>query len=430
MNDKIIGCILGLALGDALGAPLEGAKPGAVKANFRTVTDYVDAEELLGPKLRRWRTPGLYTDDTQQAMAFLDAALERRGFDAARAAELLVKLSRGDSVFQYGVLRGAPPDLRTAIDNLKPGTKPPGAAVPYEGNSPAVRVAPVVVYHAEQPHTLPDKVIESCLVTHKSPVSVGAAAAVASLVAQMLARDEYSPGDAPEFLARATEFAKLVETRLGDRYQAAIDWPEASGRLHLFSGALEALASRLGDHPDKVGEWIAENANPHAPYEIKRPTMDFALASVVHAIYVFLKNGENFEKALVAAVNQGGDADSIGAIVGAVAGALHGAAAIPERWLKGLANRKQLKTRAEALAEKKYKPGLIQDLYEMEYSLTRKEHEEREARIRKSRRAAHPQEREKQQKPDTRPTEKFDRKKYEKQIKKQKRDSREKFFQQ
>lgn len=431
IEEKIIGCVLGMAVGDALGGPLDGAKPGAIRSNFRVVADYVDAEELLGGKLARWRTPGMYSCHTQQGLAFLDVCLERRGFNAEAAAGALVKLSRGDSVFQYGVLRGAPADLRTAIDNLKPGAGWRAASVLLEGTSPAARVAPVAVYHADDEHILRDKIIESCAVTHRSPVTVSATAAAAFLVMRGLSMDEAPPAAGRrEMVEEAALFCRETELRMAARYPELFEGLPDAGRLHLFSGSLGLLAGRLEDAPERAGEWIAANANPHTNIELKRPTLDFPLASVLYAVYAFAANCGDFERAAVCAINQGGASAAIGAIVCAAAGALHGERGIPERWLKGLANRKQVKARAVMLAGRRFQRAAGQDLYEMEYSLTRKEHEEREARIRKSRKAAPGAER-KKAKPAAEggKEEKFDRKKYERQLQKQKRLSREKLFQ-
>ena len=76
--DRVRGCLLGLAVGDALGAPLEGLSPQQIKAHYGRVTDYVDSTLAWKKKRHRWRLQGLYTDDTQQALALCDVLLERR----------------------------------------------------------------------------------------------------------------------------------------------------------------------------------------------------------------------------------------------------------------------------------------------------------------------------------------------------------------
>ena len=57
-----------------------------------------------------------------------------------------------------------------------------------------------------------------------------------------------------------------------------------------------------------------------------------------------IRDTDSFEDALVAAVNMGGDADTIGAITGGLAGAIYGASSIPLRWVNSLANQPNRKT--------------------------------------------------------------------------------------
>ena len=52
-----------------------------------------------------------------------------------------------------------------------------------------------------------------------------------------------------------------------------------------------------------------------------------------------MKHGDNFEEAIIRAVNDTKDNDTIAAIVGAAVGALHGKEAIPERWITNLSGR-------------------------------------------------------------------------------------------
>ena len=67
--DRVRGCLLGMAIGDALGAPLEGLGAQQIRAHYQLVTDYVDGARAWKKKPYRWRLPGLYSDDTQQALA-------------------------------------------------------------------------------------------------------------------------------------------------------------------------------------------------------------------------------------------------------------------------------------------------------------------------------------------------------------------------
>ena len=65
--DRVRGCLLGLAIGDALGAPLEGLSTQQIRTHYGRVRGYVDGRQAWKRKRYRWRLLGLYSDDTQQA---------------------------------------------------------------------------------------------------------------------------------------------------------------------------------------------------------------------------------------------------------------------------------------------------------------------------------------------------------------------------
>src|SRR5271155_5904010 len=82
--DRVRGCLLGLAVGDALGAPLEGLSCQQIKAHYGRVRNYVDGVQAWKRKPHRWRLQGLYSDDTQQALALCDVLLDYRRVDPER----------------------------------------------------------------------------------------------------------------------------------------------------------------------------------------------------------------------------------------------------------------------------------------------------------------------------------------------------------
>lgn len=77
-----------------------------------------------------------------------------------------------------------------------------------------------------------------------------------------------------------------------------------------------------------IKRWLEENAMPERPSGWVKDSMNCALKSI--------EETRNFEEAVVRAVNLGGDADTIGAIAGGLAGALYGFQSIPERWIEKL----------------------------------------------------------------------------------------------
>lgn len=82
---------------------------------------------------------------------------------------------------------------------------------------------------------------------------------------------------------------------------------------------------------------------------------------------------DSFEEALTEVINMGGDTDTAGAILGALAGAYYGIGQIPRRWLDGLQNRAGIDARAYALAERSADGLQIPDWIATEQDLSRKE---------------------------------------------------------
>ncbi len=376
----ILGAVLGHAVGNALGATLTGAKKGSVKNAYKKVTDYVDPEKYLGKeKIYKWRKPGLYTVDVQQSLALIDTIVISKGFNPEVFAEKLVLLSKG-AEFRFGVYRGADRRFETAVTNLKQKMKASEALTECDGNTAAVRSYPLGLYYPHDENKLMKASIEASILTSRNPVSVSAAAAVAFLTSRFMDMDE-PHADIKESILAAADFCVRCESELKKEYLNSHD--EKIDNIHIFSDCLKSLYTVFDQDFEEVTAHISEKAGSYSDSPVTRPTMSFAPASVIFSIYLAIKNGADFENAVTTAVNEGGDADGTAAITGALSGALNGIDAIPERWPAGLANRKQIKARAEALASGKWLKDRLDDLYEMEYGLTRREHEERLARMKK-----------------------------------------------
>ncbi|MBO8181079.1 MAG: ADP-ribosylglycohydrolase family protein [Archaeoglobus sp.] len=295
MEDRFRNCILGLAVGDALGMPVEGLSPENIKQLYGEVRDFL-------PSPYGDLKAGEWTDDTEQMIVLAESILETVYFSPENFAEKLKKWFVETSSRRIG------PSSTRAISNLMRGVHWSRAGVFSDTCGAAMRVAPVgLVYHFSL--NLVEKYAEiSARVTHTGSAAIGGAVAVAIAIScNVLDFSDEEMLD--EVLKRVEAYDNLLAEKIKFAY-------EISDRD--VSYAVEKLGNSIS-----------------------------ALDVVPMAFYSYF-SGKDFEESLIKAVNAGGDADSIAAVCGAIKGAK--GFSIPERWLKKLKDRDFL----EELAMKLY----------------------------------------------------------------------------
>jgi ADP-ribosyl-[dinitrogen reductase] hydrolase len=347
--ERVRGCLLGMAVGDALGAPLEGLSPQQIKTHYGRVTNYVDGVLAWKRKPHRWRMPGLYTDDTQQALALCDVLLDCQCVDQDRLADLYLGLMTPKGPFS--------------------GASAKRSGQPTAGIGAAMRIAPVALYFGDETGPMFDSVMAASLMTHRDIRSLSGALAVAHGVRRLA---EGQPRD-PSLLFRVAADVVRDEAKIAALYGDQVL------KLDRHAGGLAraiAHAESLLDLPlEQALQSLVTEANRHGAEPVcRRATMGFPPACIPTCFYILLTTN-SFEQALTEVVNLGGDTDTAGAILGALAGAYYGASAIPERWLEGLQNREGIDAWAIALAHRSRRGIHLPDLISTEQFLTRKEGE-------------------------------------------------------
>lgn len=364
--DRATGALLGSAIGDALGAPLEGLNPGQIQAQYGIVDDYVDGSEAWKRKPYRWRMPGLYSDDTQQALVLADVLIERGRVDPERIAALYLELATPPGTYE-GAYRGIGRSFRRVIAALRQGTSPSQTGQPSAGTGAAMRITPLALFHAGEPESLFGSVMAASLITHRDCRSLAAAIAIAHAVRRLAAGARREPS----FLFRLADDVHQAERAMQAAYPGQII--ALSPHAHCLSTVIAHVESLLEIPRARALSALVEEANRHGPSDAcRRPTMGFAPVLVPTCLYLLLTT-DSFEEAVTEAVNLGGDADTAGAILGAMAGASYGARAIPEHWLARLQNREGIAKRAEALARRSSEGLEIPDLVATEWRLSKSE---------------------------------------------------------
>jgi ADP-ribosyl-[dinitrogen reductase] hydrolase len=293
LADRVVGSVLGLALGDALGAPQESSRARDVPSPFPAFE-------------RSWMglPPGTTTDDTAMARNLVRSLADRGGFDPHDVLRRHVEW-----------LRTNPPDVgnqtRLALVEATAGT-PEAARVVFErrgpevsaGNGSAMYCAPLGLAYANRPSELPELAPALSALTHWDGRCRTACLAVTLAVAG---------------LARGEDPVGSVVAAVG----------EVRGR----EGGEEL-------------EHLVEEAGRGRP--IDGPDRGFVLFTAGVALRVGARAG-SVEAGLREVVAYGGDTDTNAAVAGALLGARFGRRGLPEAWLERLADRVEIEAEAARL---------------------------------------------------------------------------------
>lgn len=295
-EDRFFGCLLGLAVGDAVGAPYEGLTGADIFFHF-------------GPPDRIVKNPDgdplFYTDDTEMMIGVAETLVECGAIEEQRLCRAFAE--------NYHPERGYGQGARKIIERMARGkdwrklaeTVFPGGSF---GNGAAMRVAPVGLLFHDDLDAVWEQARLSALPTHTHPVGIEGAQVLAVAVATALRTETF---DRRAFYRQVLDRVRTEEFR----------W-------HL------AIAAKLrpGDPVSGLGSTL------------------HAHRSVVTAIACFANTPGDFESAVGLAIGLGDDTDTVAAMTGALVGAFAGRQAVPAAHLEKLEDGPKGKSHIAGLA--------------------------------------------------------------------------------
>ena len=288
--DRAIGCLLGLAVGDALGTTLEFTRRDA----HPPLTDMVGG----GPFRLQ---PGEWTDDTSMALCLADSLIACGGLDQRDLMQRFVRWwreghnSHNGRCFDIGITTRQA--LHRFVETGDPvaGSTDPNTA----GNGSIMRLAPVALRWANDPEQAVTAARAQSVTTHAAPAAVEGCAVLAAILVEAIAT-----GDKPSVL----------------------------GHRSASEPSIAAIAA---------GSWRGKDRDDIRSSGYVAHTLEAALWCVDRA--------GGFSEAVLLAANLADDADTVAAVTGQIAGALWGSHAIPAHWLDRLAWRKDIEERGRLL---------------------------------------------------------------------------------
>ena len=306
--ERVEGMLLGLAVGDALGNTSESMHPSERQGLKGVIQDYLPNKYAAGQSV------GLPSDDTQMAFWTLEQLLADDGLNPDHLAARFCQ----EPIFGIGSA------VREFIGHYKVQKIPwQKAGSDSAGNGALMRIAPVLVPHLRQPSTAlwADAALAG-MVTHNDGASNAACVAFINLLWQLLAMDTSL---APDW---------WLETYIA-----------VASQLEEHTAAYRPRNAQL-DYTGPIWKFTRDEIQRARAAHLS--TLDacnhfysgaYLLETIPCALYILMKHANDPEQAIIRAVNDTRDNDTVAAIVGAAVGALHGKAALPRRWLDGLLGR-------------------------------------------------------------------------------------------
>lgn len=312
---KVYDGILGLAVGDALGVPVE----------FRTRVEIAEnpVTTMVGYGTHH-QPAGTWSDDTSLTLALLDSLGQNRKLDYEDIMDRFAGwLMYGDytatgEVFDVGNSTGR------AIMNYGRGISPLecGGASEYEnGNGSLMRILPAVYYLSMQNNSSMEyrmNVVRNLsALTHKHPISfIGCGIYICAAL-------------------------KILESTLS-LYECIEQGVKEAFQYYENKGMNEINAyERLRNMHDFIN--LSEDKIRSSGYVV----------DTLEAAFWCLANTDSYKSCVVKAVNLGDDTDTVGAVAGGLAGIYYGAADIPKEWMDMIARRQYIEALCRALDDKR-----------------------------------------------------------------------------
>lgn len=286
LPQRLVGTLLGTAVGDALGLPMENLSPDRIRRWWS------------GPlRMRLIFGRGMISDDTEHTLMVAQALLSQPKDSRAFQRALAWKFRWWFAGLPGGI------GLATAKACLRlwlgfPLDKCAGTSA---GSGPAMRSAILGVFFADEPSRRREFVLASSRLTHRSWQAETAALAVAEAAA-LVARSAIFPNvesvlSKMRGLSQEQEWQKLV-SQIESGLAAGDSVPDFAGQLGLRKGVT-----------------------------------GYSLHVVPVALYAWLRHPSDYSLALTKSIACGGDTDTVGAILGALCGCTTGLNGIPAEWI-------------------------------------------------------------------------------------------------
>jgi ADP-ribosylglycohydrolase len=300
---KVEGMLLGLVIGEALGMTTEDWQPEKRRSAYGEIRDYVaqpGGDEPIG----------LNSDDMQLAFCTVEQMLADRGFHPEKVADH----------FCHRHIFGRGYTVRRFLSNRRSGLPWYQCGPKSSRNGALVRIAPMVIPHLKSPST--DLWVEtalSAMITHNDAGSTAACLAMVKIFWSLLGMNR-----TPEPTWWLDTYVGVAKDLEGDSKQRV-----RGGKFLGYEGPIWRFVDERVREARQSGLSVLKACSQwHSGADL--------LETMPSIIYILMCHAADPEEAMVRAVNDTEDNDTIAAMVGAAMGALYGTSCIPSGWISRL----------------------------------------------------------------------------------------------
>ena len=291
-TEAAVGCLLGTAVGDALGLACEGLSAKRQQRMFPSLDGY-----------HLWFGKGLCSDDTEHACMLAQSLLVSGGDEAQFTRDFAWRLRWWFAGLPAGI------GLATLRSLIKLWLFVPTGwrGVYSAGNGPAMRSALLGVLFADDEARLAALNRAATRLTHTDPKAECGALAIALAARASMRGDRFDV-----YLADLTRLT-------ASHGAAGVEMASLAGRAHASATAGEAIETFVQSTGSRNG------------------VSGYMYHSVPAVLHAWFAHPRDFAQALTTLIRCGGDTDTTAAMLGAIIGARVGRAGIPTKWLSDLA---------------------------------------------------------------------------------------------
>ncbi|MCT8975666.1 ADP-ribosylglycohydrolase family protein [Clostridium sp. CX1] len=305
MLNRAYGALIGSAIGDAMGMPASFMTPNQIEKSYGRILGFnkPSSEQRAHGSLEK----GEITDDTEESIIIASVLIEKAGFHVELFVDKMRQWAIKNKMLETTVIG---PSTRRFLTSIISGEDYIKAARLGDTNGGAMRVAPIGIFHHGDVKNAVEDAFQSAIVSHGSKPGAASTCAVAAAVACAV--------EGKEPISEVMK-AAIYGAHYGEEKGYDIPSPSVEERIKL---AIKVVDSNKDKSLDEVCKML---------YRLIGAGMK-SYESIPLSLGVFYAGGGIYEECLPAVINIGDDADTNGAIVGALCGAFGGASSIRDQW--------------------------------------------------------------------------------------------------